>query len=32
MRRRDREKGADWALETFDKAPYITVGNYRDKQ
>ena len=26
MRRSDREKGAAWALEVFDKAPYITVG------
>ncbi len=26
MRRKDREKDAEWALAVFDKAPYITVG------
>lgn len=26
MRRTDREKETVWALEVFDKAPYITVG------
>ena len=25
MRRSDREKDAQWALEIFDKAPFITV-------
>ncbi len=26
MRRKDREKNAEWAFAVFDKAPYITVG------
>ena len=26
MRRSDREKDENWALDVFDKAPYITVG------
>lgn len=26
MRRNDREKDANWALDVFDKAPYITIG------
>ena len=26
MRRKDRKKDSEWALEVFDKAPYITVG------
>ena len=26
MRRKDRQMSAEWALEVFDRAPFITVG------
>lgn len=29
MRKSSRQKGADWALEVFDKAPFVTVSMMR---
>ncbi len=30
MRKKSREKSAEWALEVFDKAPYVTVSMSRE--
>ena len=29
MRKASRQKGSEWALEVFDKAPYVTVSMTR---
>lgn len=29
MRKSDRQKSAEWALEVFDRAPYVTVSMTR---